>query len=58
MPLAVKENISPMCSTHITLQLVRLLGVLDVELFGVTGVVVEFVAIAEVASLSLTLFGL
>lgn len=40
------------------MQLVRLLGVLDIELFRVTGVVVELVAVGEVTSLSLTLFGL
>lgn len=30
---------------------------LDIELFGVTGVVVELVSIGEVTSLSLALFG-
>lgn len=44
--------------TYITLQLVGLLGMLDIELLGVTGVVVELVAVGEVTSLSLTLFGL
>lgn len=44
--------------TYITLQLVGLLGMLDSELLGVAGVVVELVAVGEVASLSLTLFGL
>lgn len=44
--------------TYITLQLVGLLGVLDVELLGVTGVVVELTAVGEVTGLSLTLSGL
>lgn len=43
-------------ATHVTLQLVRLLGMLDVELLGVTGVVVELVAVGNVATLSLALF--
>lgn len=41
---------------HITLQLVGLLGMLDVELLRVTGVVVELVAVGEVTSLSLIPF--
>lgn len=44
--------------TYITLQLVGLFGMLDIELLGVTGVVVELVAVGEVTSLSLALFGL
>lgn len=44
--------------SYITLQLVGLLGMLDIELLGVTGVVVELAAVGEVTSLSLTLFGL
>lgn len=44
--------------TYVTLQLVGLLGMLDVELLGVTGVVVELVAVGEVAGLSLALFSL
>lgn len=44
--------------TYITLQLVGLLGMLEIELFGVTGVVVELVAVAEVTGLRLTLLGL
>lgn len=44
--------------THIALQLVGLLGMLDVELLGVAGVVVELAAVGEVTGLSLTLFGL
>lgn len=44
--------------TYITLQLVGLLGMLDVELFRVAGVVVELVAVGEVTGLRLTLFGL
>lgn len=44
--------------TYITLQLVGLLGVLDVELLGVTGVVVQPAAVGEVTRLSLTLLGL
>lgn len=44
--------------THITLQLVGLFGMLDVELLGVAGVVVELAAVGEVAGLGLTLFGL
>lgn len=47
-----------LCITYVTLQLVGLLGMLDVELLGVTGVVMELVAVAEVTGLSLTLFGL
>lgn len=44
--------------THITLQLVGLLGMLDVELLRVTGVVMELVAVGEVTSLSLIPFSL
>lgn len=44
--------------THVALQLVGLLGVLDVELLRVTGVVVELAAVREVTRLSLTLFGI
>ena len=44
--------------THVALQLVRLLGMLDVELLGVAGVVVELAPVSEVTSLSLTLSGL
>lgn len=50
----------PCCTsitTYITLQFVGLLCMLDIELFGVTGVVVELVSIGEVTSLSLALFG-
>lgn len=43
--------------TYITLQLVGLLRVLDVELLGVTGVVVELVPVGEVTGLSLALLG-
>lgn len=42
--------------TYVALQLVGLLGMLDVELLRVAGVVVELVAVGEVARLSLTLF--
>lgn len=44
-----------LCSqqTYVALQLVGLLGVLDVELLGVAGVVVELVAVDHVAGLSL-----
>lgn len=48
----------PCTLTYIALQLVRLLGMFDVELLGVAGVVVELVPVSEVTSLSLTLFGL
>lgn len=44
--------------TYIALQLVGLLGMLYIELLGVTGVVMKLVAVGEVTSLSLTLFGL
>lgn len=44
--------------TYITLQLVGLLGMLEIELFGVTCVVMELVAVAEVTGLCLTLLGL
>lgn len=44
--------------THVALQLVGLLGMLDIELLRVTGVVVELVAVGEVTSLSLILFSL
>ena len=44
--------------THITLQLVGLLGMLDIELFRVAGIVVEFAAVGEVTGLGLTLLGL
>lgn len=49
-----KVNLSHV--TYIALELVGLLGMLDVELLGVAGVVVELVAVGEVARLSLTLF--
>lgn len=39
--------------TYVALQLVGLLGVLDVELLGVAGVVVELVAVGHLAGLSL-----
>lgn len=44
--------------TYITLQLICLLGMLDIELLRVAGVVVELLAVGEVTSLSLTLLGL
>lgn len=44
--------------TYVALQLVGLLGVLDIELLGVAGVVVELLAVGEVTGLSLTLLGL
>lgn len=43
--------------SYITLQLVSLLGMLDCELLRVAGVVVEFVAVGDVAGLGLTLLG-
>lgn len=47
-----------MGETYITLQPVGLLRMLDVELLGVTGVVVELVPVGKVTGLSLTLLGM
>lgn len=44
--------------TYVALQLVGLLGVFEVELLGVAGVVVQPLAVAEVAGLRLALLGL
>lgn len=43
--------------SYITLQLVGLLGMFDRELLRVTGVVVKFTAVGDVAGLGLTLLG-
>lgn len=43
------------CSTHITLQLVGLFSVLEVQLLWITGVVMEMLAVSDVTDLSLAL---
>lgn len=45
-------------SSHIALQLVGLFSVFDVELVRITGVVVEMLAIVDVAELSLALLSM